>query len=165
MAETHHSPPTIFVSGLRCIFMRFDPGSSLLRQHSDHFNDFPVRNIRRIGKLLPVLVPHSPQLRAFFEITQNRRCIRDLSRSATVLGRCGQGLHKHSFVKFLRSRQNIGIVEVSGPGIEHTAAQNGLHLFRHHGLDNEVRNENSSLSGDFMFSVLISQTSTTFSLS
>ena len=47
------------------------------------------------------------------------------------LGCCTQRLSKHGFIKFLCCGQYVGIIEISGAGIEHTTPQDGFHLFCH----------------------------------
>lgn len=44
-------------------------------------------------------------------------------------------LFEYRWVVFLGGRQDICIIEVSGSGIEHAAAENGLHLFRQNRLN------------------------------
>ena len=48
-----------------------------------------------------------------------------------MLGCCTQRLSKHGFIKFLCCGQYVGIIEISGAGIEHTTPQDGFHLFCH----------------------------------
>lgn len=47
----------------------------------------------------------------------------------------GLSIFKYCLIKFLRCSQYIGIIKISGTGVEHAAPQDGLHFFRHDSFD------------------------------
>ena len=93
-----------------------------------YFKNHLKRNILGIAELLAVLVPHPPECSTLRDVLDNIQHIHNLICRSPMRRSCLHGLTEQLRVILLSSRQNKGVIEISGAGIEHYSENGNLAL-------------------------------------